>query len=146
MYQTDKCPYCELSHPHAGPTGCPPFKEWGLYRDFEKFLACGEPPMTPADVMQEVEEEWNAEVAEQDEDEPVTFAVALSDYYHNLMDDLHDSAGDREYQAAHLERMAIVERWVGEGFSTRAVDFGTYTLTDKAPEIRWFFGEEGEVA
>jgi hypothetical protein len=118
--------------------------EDGLVQDFAAFMATGLEQMTEEDVVQELEDEWVSRIAEGDfPDVPMQFAPPeqyaelVGDYYGNLMDDLHDSAGDREYQAAHLERMAIVEGWNVPGVAT-------YTLADKAPEIRWFFGE-GEV-
>ena len=116
----------------------------GIEEDFATFMQTGETPMTEEDVAQELEDEWVARIAEGDfPDGPMQFAAPehytelVGDYYGNLMDDLHDSAGDREYQAAHLERMAIIEKWDLPGVAL-------YTLHDKAPEIRWFFGE-GEV-
>jgi hypothetical protein len=117
--------------------------EDALVQDFATFMATGEEQMTDLDVIQEIAEEMQSRVAEGD---IVTFPEAVQDYYGNLMDDLHDSAGDREYQAAHLERMAIVEKWA-EAFTSPEAEFAftPYTLTDKAPEIRWFFGEEGEI-
>lgn len=114
-----------------------------MRRDFATFMNTGEVAMNDLDVIQEITEEMESRIAEGD---TISFPEALQDYYGNLMDDLHDSAGDREYQAAHLERMAIVEKWAA-AFTNPEAEFAftEYTLTDKAPEIVWFFGD-GEVA
>lgn len=39
-----------------------------------------------------------------------TLMDALEAWYSNLMDDLHDSAGDQDYQQGILERMQVTER------------------------------------
>jgi hypothetical protein len=40
------------------------------------------------------------------------FVEQVEAYYGNLMDDLHDSKGDPEYQAGLLDRMRVVESWI----------------------------------
>lgn len=67
-------------------------------------------PISPEDVLEEITEEWDALKAEADEDEPVSFFGAVQDYYWNLFDDLHDSAGDAEYQQGVVERIAAVQQ------------------------------------
>jgi hypothetical protein len=58
-------------------------------------------------VLQEIVYDWDeCEIADP------TFADQLKEYYGNLMDDLHDSKGDSEYQADLLDRMRVVEGWL----------------------------------
>lgn len=68
------------------------------------------------------------------EEDGVNFTEAVNDFYQNLMDDLHDSRGDAEYQAGNLERMAFVEQFLGAFLEV------TFTLQQKQEEAPWFQG------
>lgn len=66
------------------------------------------------------------------EEEGVSFAESVEGFYDNEMDDLHDSAGDPEYQAGVLERMAFIEQALGFFISH------TFTAEEKQAEAPWF--------
>lgn len=68
------------------------------------------------------------------EEDGSSFVESVNSFYQNLMDDLHDSNGDAEYQAGNLERMAFVEHFLGHFLEVR------FTLEQKQEEAAWFKG------
>jgi hypothetical protein len=58
------------------------------------------------DALEAVIEEWKATR----EEEPETFLGALFGFYWNLIDDLHDSVGDAEYQQGHVETLLALKQ------------------------------------
>lgn len=139
---------CACDQEGTTPEQCPITAKYraeiqqGLENDFDKFLQSPEPPISDLDVMKAIIEDWE----DRDSEEPgITFEEVLQDYYGNLLDDLHDSQGDREYQQGLLEQMQAIERWA-DSFTNPESPFHLtrFTLADKAPDIQWFFGE-GEV-
>lgn len=60
-------------------------------------------------ILEELSESTVSYIQESTEEDEVTLSEALEAWYHNLMDDLHDSAGDRLYQQGILERMQVTE-------------------------------------
>jgi len=85
-------------------------------------------PLTDFDVMREIMDDWDGEIYVRE----APFEQVLQDFYGNLMDDLHDSRGDSDYQRDVLERMAIIERWLKV---FRVTPFPTFSEADKAREI-----------
>lgn len=62
-------------------------------------------------ILAELDESVTAAIIEDAaNEEDVSFLSAVQAWYDNLLDDLHDSVGDQEYQQGCLERMQVVAR------------------------------------
>lgn len=87
------------------------------------------------ELMEEIVEDWQDRI---EDGETVTFPDALQGYYGNLMDDLHDSRGDKEHQDGLLVRMAIIEKWA-EAFTNPESEFAfrAFDEAEKAVETEW---------
>lgn len=85
--------------------------------------------LSELDMVEEILDDWRDRV---EDGETVTFVSAFRGYYDNLMDDLHDSRGDKEHQDGLLERMAICERIMSD---IQLVP--KYDEAEKAVETEW---------
>lgn len=68
------------------------------------------------------------------EEDGSSFPESVQAFYDNLMDDLHDSSGDAEYQAGNLERMSFMEQFLGAFLEHK------FTLAEKQEDAAWFKG------
>jgi hypothetical protein len=98
--------------------------------------------VTQLEILKEILEMWEGD----NESDTESLRYAIENYYGNLMDDLHDSRGDSEYQQGVLERMAATEKLIR---MTR-FDIRLYTQEEVSSETSVESGEtsypnDGEV-
>jgi len=84
-----------------------------------------------ASILMEIAEDFEANAFEE---ETITFGESVRSFYGNLMDDLHDSHGDAEYQEGVLERMQFIEDQLGQHLNE---DQQPFSAEDKLGEAEW---------